>query len=185
MEMTTHFDMDAERPTVDNKQTGPTFTLAKQDFTCLPSQPAAVTQRIAQGIGRDKNGNRVFDAVNILSYIHDSLIVRRWVELEAPPDAPKDPFQVEGDPPTSAPLETGKVQEERAEYNALSEEQRKSVDADGGYWEPADDRARFDRLTEDDEEMIEISVFADLMTKLGEFYGERPTRRSKRSRGGR
>lgn len=176
-EMTTHFDMDAERPTVDNKKTGPTFTLAKQDFTCLPSQPAAVTQRIAQGIGRDKNGNRVFDAVNILSYIHDSLIVRRWIELE---------------PPTAMPFastdDTAKVHvpsDEEAEYRALSEEQRKSVEDAGGYWEPADDRARFDRLTEDDEEMIEISVFADLMTKLGEFYGERPTRRSKRSRGGR
>jgi len=148
-----HFDLDAERHRVDPKKAGPSFALCGQEFQCLPALPAGVKQRIANAVRLDQKGRMAFDAPNVLAFIEEALIERRWIT-----------WAFEGD-------------EAAAD---LSEEQRKSITDDGGYWEQADDRQRFVSIMDSTEDIIELEDTAKLMTFLMEWYGERPTRRSKR-----
>lgn len=148
-------DMDAERHSVDPKTIGPEFVLGGEHFTCLPAQPGVAIQRIAVAMRRDERGRQVFDAPNVIGFIEDVLIDRRWIEVKP-----------------------GESQDD------LSEEERKSVADDGGYWEDADDKARFTKVIESTDDIIELDTLGNLMTQLSEQYGERPTRRSSRSRRG-
>ncbi len=102
----------------------------------------------------------MFNAPNVIGYIEECLITRRWIDVSG----------------------------EAPDYDLLSDltgEQKDSITDEGGYWEPADDRSRFTAALDSTENIIEIDTLGELMTKLAEAYGERPTRRSRRSRVGR
>lgn len=147
-----HFDADAERKRVDPKLPGPTFTLCGQEFSCLPALPGATSQRMVMAIRVGDRGRQVLDAPNLIGFIEESLIARRWV-----------PWEFEGDPEES-----------------LNDEQRQSIIDEQGYWEPADDRTRFIAITEGTEDVVDIEDLGKVFSFLSEWYGERPTRRSKR-----
>ena len=153
MQKQDHFDLDSERHRVDPKKPGPSFTLCGQEFQCLPALPAGVKQRIASAVRLDSKGRMAFDAPNVLAFIEEAMIERRWIVWE-----------FEGEDAASD----------------LTDDQKKSVTDEGGYWETADDRTRFLAIMDSTEDIIELKDVAALMTFLMEWYGERPTRRSKR-----
>lgn len=87
-----HRNFDAGRTRVDTKVKGPSFVLADQEFTCLPKMPAGGMQRIALAVRVNANGDQVYDAPNVIRFITDALIERRWIEAEkADPENPEDP----------------------------------------------------------------------------------------------
>lgn len=152
----THHDFDAKRKKIDPKKKGPDFTLCEQDFACLPALAGATVNAMALAIRIDDRGRQVYNAPNVIAFIHDTLITRRWVEWEFSGDTGPD------------------------DADDLSEEQKQSIRDDKGYWEPADDRTRFMKIVEGTDDIVELETLIDVMNTLSEDYGERPTQRSKR-----
>ena len=149
-------DYDEERRRVDPKKPGFTFRLCDQDFACLPALPGATLIAMAQAIRLDQRGRQVFNAPDVIGFIHDALREREWIDWQFVPD------------------------EDDVMPSDLTEEQRTSITDNGGYWEPADDRQRFQRICDGTEDIVELELLVKIMGDISEFYGERPTRRSKR-----
>lgn len=154
----THHDFDAKRKKTDPKKPGPSFTLCEQEFHCLPALPGGVVNTMALAIRVDDRGRQVYNAPNVVAFIHDTLRTREWVEWKFSNE--------EGSGPDDA--------------DELSDEQKQSIRDDQGYWLPADDRQRFMAIIDGNEDIVELPLLVDIMNALSEDYGERPTQRSKR-----
>jgi hypothetical protein len=151
-----HHDFDSKRKKIDPKKEGPSFTLCEQEFHCLPALSGATVNAMALAIRVDDRGRQVYNAPNVIAFIHDCLAQRLWVKWEY--EGETGPDAAEG----------------------LKPEQIESIRDEKGYWEVVDDRARFMKIVEGNEDIVELETLIEIMNALSEDYGERPTQRSKR-----
>jgi hypothetical protein len=164
---------DETRKRVDEKKRGFDFILCGEEFVCLPVIPAGAMQRMALSLRLDEKGRQVYNAPDVVGFIEDCLRKREWIPV----------VNVNGTKAiTTTDASVTPADAADDDFLDLSEEQRQTIEDEGGYWEPADDRERFRRLIAEDntEDLIELPVLAEIMNDISEAAAERPTKRSKR-----
>lgn len=82
--MATFRNFDTEFPMEERKDSGPTFELGGEHFTCVPVAPAGSVNDLVSGIQSDGGGNEIYSIPNLVSFMTQVLREREWV---SPSDA--------------------------------------------------------------------------------------------------
>lgn len=81
--MATFRNFDTEFPIEERKDSGPTFELGGENFTCIPAAPAGTVNDLVAGIRSDPNGNEIYSIPNLVSFMRQVLREREWVSPPA------------------------------------------------------------------------------------------------------
>lgn len=162
--MARHRDFGAP---ADMRREAVTFSLAGEDFTCLPEAPSGVLNDLIAGVEYTDDGDRQYSAPNLIEFVAGVLRERTAVAFADGDELPDGGEVMTPD-------------EALAQNVAVPEGDHAKV-----LVAPADDVKRFRALMRDKRRIVPIDTLGELVIWLSEELGNRPTGPSASSRRGR